>query len=103
MPAWILKAPAMPKPWRRTWVNLPNGRQHRDGQGGRRHHHRPGVCRAAKDPDLSAVKINVDTPSKRCCHPNGPAPNPAAKDRAQTIAKSIKGHWVTNLLVISGG
>ena len=57
----------------------------------------------AKDPDLSAVKINVDTQNGAVTL-NGPAPNLAAKDRAQTIAKSIKGVTsVTNLLVISGG
>ena len=57
----------------------------------------------AKDPDLSAVKINVDTKNGAVTL-NGPAPNLAAKDRAQTIAKSIKGVTsVTNLLVISGG
>ncbi len=53
----------------------------------------------AKDPDLSAVKINVDTRNGAVTL-NGPAPNLAAKDRAQTIAKSIKGVTsVTNLLV----
>ena len=57
----------------------------------------------AKDPDLSAVKINVDTKNGAVTL-NGPAPNLAAKDRAQTIAKSIKGVTsVTNLLVISAG
>ena len=57
----------------------------------------------AKDPDLSAVKINVDTRNGAVTL-NGPAPNLAAKDRAQTIARSIKGVTsVTNLLVISGG
>ena len=57
----------------------------------------------AKDPDLSAVKINVDTRNGAVTL-NGPAPNLAATDRAQTIAKSIKGVTsVTNLLVISGG
>ena len=57
----------------------------------------------AKDPDLSAVKINVDTQNGAVTL-NGPAPNLAAKDRAQTIAKSIKGVTsVTNLLVISAG
>jgi hyperosmotically inducible periplasmic protein len=57
----------------------------------------------AKDPDLSAVKINVDTQNGAVTL-NGPAPNLAAKDRAQTIAKSIKGVTsVTNLLVIAAG
>ena len=77
--------------WRRTWVNLPS---------------RPPTPRwtkvddatitaqvsagLAKDPDLSAVQINVDTQNGAVTL-NGPAPNLAAKDRAQTIAKSIKG------------
>lgn len=57
----------------------------------------------AKDPDLSAVKINVDTQGGAVTL-NGPAPNLAAKDRAQEIAKSVKGVTsVTNLLVISAG
>lgn len=60
-------------------------------------------ARLAKDPDLSAVKINVDTRSGTVTL-SGPAPNLAAKDRAQEIAKSVKGVTsVTNLLVISAG
>ena len=57
----------------------------------------------AKDPDLSAIKINVDTQGGAVTL-NGPAPSLAAKDRAQTIAKSVKGVTsVTNLLVVSAG
>ena len=57
----------------------------------------------AKDPDLSAIKINVDTLGGAVTL-NGPAPSLAAKDRAQTIAKSVKGVTsVTNLLVVSAG
>lgn len=44
----------------------------------------------AKDPDLSAIKINVDTKDGKVTL-NGPAPNAAAKERATTLAKAIKG------------
>lgn len=44
----------------------------------------------AKDPDLSATKINVDTQAG-VVSLNGPAPNAAAKARAEEIAKSVKG------------
>ena len=44
----------------------------------------------AKDPDLSAIKINVDTVNGSVTL-NGPATTPAAKERAQTIASAVKG------------
>jgi len=44
----------------------------------------------AKDPDLSAIKIDVDTKGGQVTL-NGPAPNAAAKARAGEIAKSVKG------------
>lgn len=44
----------------------------------------------AKDPDLSAIRINVDTKGG-VVSLNGPAPSLAAKARAETIAKSVKG------------
>lgn len=44
----------------------------------------------AKDPDLSAMKINVDTKSGVVTL-SGPAPSAAAKDRATTIAQGVKG------------
>ena len=44
----------------------------------------------AKDPDLSAIKIDVDTKGG-VVSLNGPAPNAAAKARAEEIAKSVKG------------
>lgn len=43
-----------------------------------------------KDPDLSAIKINVDT-AGGVVTLSGPAPNQAAKDRAETIAKAVSG------------
>ena len=44
----------------------------------------------AKDPDLSAIKINVDTVNGSVTL-NGPATTPAAKERAETIASAVKG------------
>lgn len=44
----------------------------------------------AKDPDLSAIKIEVDTKGGQVTL-SGPAPNTAAKARAEEIAKSVKG------------
>ncbi|MBT2300641.1 BON domain-containing protein [Variovorax paradoxus] len=44
----------------------------------------------AKDPDLSAIKIDVDTKGGTVML-KGPAPNAAAKSRAEEIAKNVKG------------
>lgn len=44
----------------------------------------------AKDADLSAIKIDVDTTNGNVTL-NGPAPTAAARDKATTLAKSIKG------------
>lgn len=44
----------------------------------------------AKDADLSAIKINVDT-KDGVVTLNGPAPSAAAKERAETIAKAVDG------------
>jgi len=56
-----------------------------------------------KDPDLSAIKINVDT-KNGAVSLNGPAPSVAAKDRATTIAQGVKGVTsVTNNLVAPAG
>lgn len=56
----------------------------------------------AKDADLSAVKIDVDTKNGQVTL-YGPAPTAAARDRATTIAKSIKGvSSVDNKLVVKG-
>ncbi|CAN7379035.1 BON domain-containing protein [Acidovorax sp. LjRoot129] len=55
----------------------------------------------AKDPDLSAVKINVDTVNGKVTL-NGPAPSTVARDRAETIAKAVTGVTaVNNQLVVS--
>ena len=43
-----------------------------------------------KDKELSAIKINVDSTQGNVVL-KGTAPNPAAKERAETIAKSVKG------------
>lgn len=57
----------------------------------------------AKDPDLSAVKINVDTVNGRVTL-NGPAPSNEARERAATIAKGVSGvSSVNNKLVVSAG
>ncbi len=44
----------------------------------------------AKDADLSAIKIDVDTKDGNVTL-YGPAPSAAARDKATTLAKSIKG------------
>ena len=44
----------------------------------------------AQDPDLSALKINVDTVNGKVTL-NGPAPTTVARDRAETIAKAVQG------------
>ena len=55
----------------------------------------------AKDPDLSAVKINVDTVGGKVTL-NGPAPTTTARDRAETIAKAVNGvASVNNQLVVT--
>ena len=57
----------------------------------------------AKDPDLSAIKINVDT-KDGVVTLNGPAPTSQAKDRATMIAKAVKGvNSVNNQLMIKAG
>ena len=57
----------------------------------------------AKDADLSAIKIDVDTKNGKVSL-YGPAPSASARDRATTIAKSIKGvNSVDNKLVVKGG
>ena len=54
----------------------------------------------AKDSELSALAINVDT-KDGVVTLNGPAPNEAAKSRAETIAKAAKGvKSVDNKLVV---
>ena len=54
----------------------------------------------AKDADLSAIKIDVDTRNGSVTL-YGPAPSATAKDRATAIAKSIKGVTaVDNKLVV---
>jgi hyperosmotically inducible protein len=55
-----------------------------------------------KDPDLSAIKIDVDT-RKGVVSLYGPAPSAAAKDRANTIAMAVKGVTrVDNYLTVKG-
>jgi hyperosmotically inducible protein len=57
----------------------------------------------AKAPDLSAIKIDIDTKNGNVTL-YGPAPTSAARDRATTIAKSIKGvNSVDNKLVVKPG
>jgi hyperosmotically inducible periplasmic protein len=54
----------------------------------------------AKDADLSAIKIDVDTKNGNVTL-YGPAPTAAARDRATKIAKSVKGvASVDNKLVV---
>lgn len=54
----------------------------------------------AKDPDLSALKINVDTKNGAVVL-NGSAPTEAARERAGAIAKAVKGvNSVDNKLVV---
>ncbi|HEV8315499.1 MAG TPA: BON domain-containing protein [Burkholderiaceae bacterium] len=55
----------------------------------------------AKDPDLSALKIDVDTANGRVVL-HGKAPSPAARDRATQLAQNVKGVVsVDNQLVVS--
>ena len=55
-----------------------------------------------RDPDLSALKINVDTKNGGVTL-NGPAPTLAAKEKATTLAKAVKGVMsVDNKLVVKG-
>lgn len=57
----------------------------------------------AKDPDLSAIKINVDT-KDGVVTLNGPAPSAVAKDKAADIARQVKGVTsVNNQLVVTPG
>ena len=57
----------------------------------------------AKDADLSALKINVDTIGGKVTL-NGPAPTTVARDRAETIAKAVNGVTsVNNQLVVTPG
>lgn len=57
----------------------------------------------AKDSDLSAIKINVDT-KEGVVTLNGPAPNAAAKNKATDIAKQVQGVTsVNNQLVVTPG
>ncbi len=57
----------------------------------------------AKDPDLSAIKINVDTKNGAVTL-NGSAPTEAARDKASSIAKAVKGvNSVENKLVLKAG
>ena len=54
----------------------------------------------AKDTELSAIKIDVDTKNGAVTL-NGPAPTAAAKDKASTIAKAVKGVTsVDNKLIV---
>ncbi|WP_411884006.1 BON domain-containing protein [Polaromonas sp. YR568] len=54
----------------------------------------------AKDPDLSALKINVDTRNGAVTL-NGSAPTEAAREKATTLAKDVKGvSSVDNKLVV---
>ena len=55
----------------------------------------------AKDADLSAIKINIDTMNGNVTL-NGPAPTVAARDKATLLAKSIKGvASVSNKLTVN--
>ena len=57
----------------------------------------------AKDPDLSAIKIDVDTKGGVVTL-TGPAPTAMAKDRATTIAQNVKGvASVNNQLEVKAG
>lgn len=57
----------------------------------------------AKDPDLSAIKINVDTKNGAVTL-NGSAPTEAAREKASSIAKAVKGvNSVENKLVLKAG
>ena len=55
----------------------------------------------AKDADLSAIKINIDTMNGNVTL-NGPAPTVIARDKATLLAKSIKGvASVSNKLTVN--
>ena len=55
----------------------------------------------AQDPDLSALKINVDTVNGKVTL-NGPAPSTVARDRAASLAKAVDGVTaVNNQLVVT--
>ena len=57
----------------------------------------------AKDPQLSALRINVDTDAGRVAL-KGTAPDPAAKERATQVASSVKGVVsVDNQLTLAKG
>ena len=57
----------------------------------------------AKDPDLSAIKINVDT-KDGVVTLNGPAPTAAANDKATDLARRVKGvSSVNNQLMVTAG
>jgi hyperosmotically inducible protein len=57
----------------------------------------------AKDPDLSALKINVDTKNGAVTL-NGTAPTDAAREKASSIAKAVKGvNSVENKLLVKAG
>lgn len=57
----------------------------------------------AKDPDLSAIKIDVDT-KEGVVTLIGPAPTSSARDRASDIAKAVKGVTsVSNKLTVKAG
>ena len=55
----------------------------------------------AQDPDLSALKITVDTVNGKVTL-NGPAPSTVARDRAESLAKAVDGVTaVNNQLVVT--
>lgn len=57
----------------------------------------------ARDPELSALKIDVDTDQGRVVL-NGQAPNPGARERAERLASGIEGvHSVDNRLTVQQG
>ncbi len=57
----------------------------------------------ARDPELSALKIDVDTEQGRVVL-NGQAPNPDARERAERLASGIEGvHSVDNRLTVQQG
>lgn len=57
----------------------------------------------AKDPDLSAIRIDVDTQAG-AVRLTGPAPTQAAKDRASTLAQGVEGVLsVNNELIVNKG
>lgn len=57
----------------------------------------------AKDPDLSAIRIDVDTQAG-VVRLTGPAPTQVAKDRASTLAQAVEGvKSVSNELIVNKG